>query len=66
MKDTTIKILDFEITKKDFPNLYPIAENNPVGLASQLRAWAQTHGDSDFLGAAIILEHDLQHEFAHL
>ena len=63
MKDSPIQILGFEITKDKFPHLYPIAENNPEGLASQRRAWAHTHGDNDFQGAAILLEYDLQHEF---
>lgn len=56
-----IQILGIEITEEKFPNLYFVAENNPLGLAEQLKSWAKT-GSTDILSAAIILEHDLEHE----
>lgn len=56
-----IQILGIEITEEKFPNLYLVAENNPAGLAEQLKSWAET-GNTDTLSAAIILENDLEHE----
>lgn len=57
----SITILGIEIGEKKFSNLYPIAKKNPEGLAEQLKSWAET-GNTDILSAAIILEHDLEHE----
>lgn len=57
----SITILGIEISEERFPNLYPVAENNPEGLAEQLKSWAET-GNTDVISAALILEHDLEHE----
>ncbi len=54
-----INILGMDIKKERFPNLHKIAEKDPGGLAARLKALID---GADAENAAIMLEHDLEHE----
>ena len=54
-----IVILGVRITIERFPNLYEMATRSPEGLAAHLKALLD---GADAESAAIMLEHDLEHE----
>jgi|GEM_PF-2626001 len=57
-----ITVLGVDMTGERFPNLYPMAENNPDRLAKQLASLAKATGNDDFQSVAATYEHDLEHE----
>jgi hypothetical protein len=62
MTNKPITILGIPITMERFPNLYRMAERNPEGLENWLSELVKTSGSDSVESAAIILEHDLEHE----
>jgi hypothetical protein len=62
MPKPKIIVSSVELTEKDFPHLYRIAQNNPDGLAEQLAGMAKATGNNDLTSTAIFFELDLEHE----
>ncbi len=57
----SIKILDIEITEKDFPKLYRWATRNPDGLERTIKSLVENEEKPNYGMIAVNLESDLQH-----